>query len=133
MTIRYFEIRTPQRDFTGRIGPVSFADGVARVQFDNARDERGVAVAEELAVSPGRSLVLFAQRRRGYTVTELDADGKPLTAGDEDQAPAAGTPARGATKAEWKAYAIGKGIPEAKAESVTRDQLAEHFLGPKEA
>ncbi|GAA2327501.1 hypothetical protein [Dactylosporangium salmoneum] len=131
MTTHYFEIRTPKADFTGRIGPVAFADGVARVQFDDTRDHNGVSLADEHQISPGRSIVLFAQRRRGYTVTELDANGKPL----EDQADAkeAGPPTRSASKADWKAYAVTHGVPDAEAESATRDQLAEAFLGPKEA
>lgn len=99
MTMRYFEIRSPRADFTGKVGSVSFADGVARVQFDDTRDENGLSVAEEHQVSPGRSAVLFAQRRPGYTVVELGEDGKPLDAErepaadtDEQEKPAAKTP-----------------------------------------
>jgi hypothetical protein len=83
MTMRYFEIRSPQADFTGKIGPVSFADGRAQVQFDDTRDERGMSVADELQVSPGRSLVAFARRREGYVVIELDERGQPLDVEDD--------------------------------------------------
>lgn len=89
MTMKFFEIRAPRADFTGRIGGLSFADGTARVQFDDTRDENGLSVTEEHHVNPGRSLVLFAQRRRGYTVTELNERGKPIAEAepDEDEEP----------------------------------------------
>lgn len=97
MGMKYFEVRTPRADFTGKIGGLSFADGVARVQFDDTRDDEGLAVSEEHQVNPGRSLVLFAQRRAGYVVVELGEDGKPLDAerepaADEQEKPAAKTP-----------------------------------------
>ena len=82
MSIRYFEIRAPRADFTGRVGGISFADGVARVSFDDTREDDGECLADEHGVQVGRSAVLFAQRRTGYTVVETDASGKPL---DHDQ------------------------------------------------
>lgn len=90
MNMRYFTITSPRSDFTGKIGGASFADGVARVSFDDARDDRGVAVGEELQVSTGRSMVLFAKRHqgRGYTVTETDAAGVPLPTAEEVEAAA---------------------------------------------
>ncbi|MGW4467478.1 hypothetical protein [Micromonospora sp. NPDC004704] len=127
MKIRYFEIRSPRPDFTGRIGGVSFADGVARVSFDDERDG-GLAVADEHRVQVGRSAVLFAQRRPGYTVTEVDQAGNPLPTEDT---PA--KPSRSASKADWRAYAIEQGMPEADAEATTRDDLAVKYLGPKES
>ncbi|KMS72301.1 hypothetical protein ACZ91_64860, partial [Streptomyces regensis] len=36
-------------------------------------------------------------------------------------------PARSASKADWVRYAVGSGMPEADAEAMTRDQLAEHY------
>lgn len=145
MKIRYFEIRAPRPDFTGKIGGVSFADGVAHVSFDDERDDDGRALGDEHRVQVGRSAVLFAQRR-GYKVTEvkgptttpaavpdtrdariaeLEAKLAALTAGE--------TPNRAASKADWKAHAIKQGMPEAEAEAMTRDALAEKYLGPKEA
>lgn len=90
MNMRYFTLTCPDVDFTGKIGGVSYADGKARVSFDDERDERGVAVAEELQVSTGRSAVLFARRHaaRGYTVTETDAAGVPLPTVEETEAAA---------------------------------------------
>lgn len=144
MKIRYFEIRSPRADFTGKIGGVSFADGVAHVSFDDERVD-GKAVGDEHRVQVGRSAVLFAQRR-GYTVTEvegptttpaavpdtrdariaeLEAKLAAITAGDQ--------PNRAASKADWKAYATKQGMPDAEAEAMTRDALAEKYLGPKEA
>lgn len=90
MKMRYFTITSPRADFTGKVGGMSFADGVARVSFDDERDERGVSVGEELQVSTGRSAVLFAKRHaaRGYTVTETDAAGVPLPSAEEAEAAA---------------------------------------------
>ncbi|MFI6909886.1 hypothetical protein ACIBKY_52100 [Nonomuraea sp. NPDC050394] len=76
--MRYFEIHSPRPDFTGRVGAISFADGVARVSFDDARDESGECEADYPMVQTGRSAVLFAQRRPGYQVVEVDASGQPL-------------------------------------------------------
>ncbi|MEV6800521.1 hypothetical protein AB0M91_19570 [Micromonospora rifamycinica] len=94
MDIRYFEIRSPRPDFTGRIGAVSFADGVARVSFDDDRDAAGMAVADEHRVQVGRSAVLFAQRRPGYQVTEVDSAGNLLN----DSNPTADTGAMAPTR-----------------------------------
>jgi hypothetical protein len=90
--IRYFEIRSPRADFTGKVGAISFADGVARVSFDDTRTD-GVCLADEHAVQVGRSAVLFAQRRPGYTVTETDAAGQPLPE-PEDKPKARRTPTK---------------------------------------
>lgn len=133
MKIRYFEIRSPRPDFTGKVGGVSFADGVARVSFDDERNDTGQAIGDEHQVQVGRSAVLFAQRRRGYTVTETDATGKPVDKTQPEPTDEPKTPTRGDSKATWKAYATSQGMPEADAEAMTRDQLAERYLGPKEA
>lgn len=91
MSMRYFEIRAPRADFTGRVGAVSFADGVARVSFDDTRTD-GVCMADEHAVQTGRSAVLFAQRRPGYTVVETDELGRPLP--EVEEKPKRRTPAK---------------------------------------
>ncbi|MFG2059670.1 hypothetical protein ACGFI9_37230 [Micromonospora sp. NPDC048930] len=41
------------------------------------------------------------------------------------------TPSRSASKADWLKHAVENGMTEADAEALTRDQLAEKFLGPK--
>lgn len=106
MSTRYFEIKSPRADFTGRVGAVSFADGVARVSFDDTRDDDGRVVSDEHQVSVGRSAVMFAKRRKGYVVTEVDAAGKPLPAQEEVDAKAKAktdADAEKAAKAEAKA------------------------------
>ncbi|MFI7547213.1 hypothetical protein [Actinoplanes sp. NPDC049599] len=140
MTIRFFQIRSPRPDFTGRIGSVSFADGLARVSFDDARDDDGLAKADEHQVQVGRSAVLFAQRRPGYVVTEVDAAGNPIEPAGElsfgfAPSPAGDMPTRSASKADWLAYATSPagGMTADAADALTRDQLAEKFLGPKES
>lgn len=126
-TMHYFEIRAPRADFTGRIGGLSFADGIARVQFDDERDDRGLAVSEEHQVNPGRSLVLFAQRRKGYTVVELGADGKPLSDGETAESGRLDMPAANGSTASWRAYAIQEGLDPAEAEKLDRPKLVERY------
>lgn len=125
---RYFEIRTPQADFTGKIGGVAFADGKTRVQFDDTRTESpgkdkhgkvlsGRVVSDEAGVSPGRSIVMFAKRKPGYIVTELDANGSPLTDELTKPAPTAGVTA-------WRAYVAAAGILSAdEAAKQPKDEL----------
>ncbi|MEU3162903.1 hypothetical protein [Streptosporangium sp. NPDC006930] len=97
MTMRYFEIRSPRADFTGKVGAVAFADGVARVSFDDTRTD-GECLADENGVQVGRSAVLFAQRRPGYTVTETDELGRPLP--EPEEKPKRRTPAKQQTPAK---------------------------------
>lgn len=149
MSMRYFEIRSPRADFTGRVGGVSFADGVARVSFDDERDDDGMSVRDEHGAQVGRAAVLFAQRRRGYTATEVDAAGEPLTDKDEAKDEArvkpsgqragvrrdglpVGAPKADADEAAWRKYVYDQA---AKAndpglaqwsESASRDELIAH-------
>ncbi|MFB4276047.1 hypothetical protein ACBJ59_12185 [Nonomuraea sp. MTCD27] len=96
--LRYFEISAPRDDFTGKVGAaMSFADGRARVSFDDERDEHGDCPADYPLVQAGRSAVQFAQRRPGYTVTETDELGRPLSEPEEKpkrRAPAKQTPVK---------------------------------------
>ncbi|MEV6297844.1 hypothetical protein AB0M02_00390 [Actinoplanes sp. NPDC051861] len=140
--MRYFKIYTPDPTYTGRIGSVSFADGEARVSFDDTRNADGICLADEHQVQVGRSAVLFA-RRRGYRLVETDEAGKPLPDESDEQPkrpafePLPGSPSRAASKADWVTFATD-GAPEGlrlskeQAEALIRDQLAEKYLGPKE-
>lgn len=137
MTTRYFEIRTPQSQFTGRIGGIAFADGRARVQFDDTRtesvgkDKRGRAlpgrvVSDEAQVSPGRSIVMFAKRKPGYIVTELDANGDPIGTdeGGADSAEVPVKPGPDAGVSAWRKYVAAAGIISAdEAAKQPKDQL----------
>lgn len=80
MSVRYFDIRAPRPDFTEKIGNIQFVDSVARVSFDDTRDENGQCLADEHSVQLGRSAIRFAQRNegRGYLLIETDEHGKPL-------------------------------------------------------
>lgn len=73
--IRHFEIRTPRADYDGTIAGARFLDGRTRVKYDDDPDMVGHETASH-------SLVLYARRKAGYTVTELDAQGQPLTEAD---------------------------------------------------
>ena len=109
-------MRTP---FDGKSVGVQFAEGVAEIDGET----QSAALA-------------YFERHDGYAVERLD--------GDQDPAPAAGAPeepkvpARGDTKAAWVKYVTSeaageKRLADADAQAMTRDQLAEHVLGPKEA
>ncbi|GHH67588.1 hypothetical protein GCM10017673_14840 [Streptosporangium violaceochromogenes] len=99
MSIRYFEIRSPRADFTGVVGAVAFADGRARVSFDDERDGAGGrCLADEPSVQVGRSAVLFAQRRPGYVVIETDVAGQPLDTSEPDKPTRTGATPKGAGK-----------------------------------
>lgn len=47
----------------------------------------------------------------------------------EEPAPAAGPPAKSATKGEWVAYAVSQGADEAEAEKTTKDELISAYGG----
>lgn len=147
--MRYFEIRAPRADFTGLLGTTAFANGVARVAFDDTRDDDGRLLTDD--VPPGRSAVQFARRRRGYTVTEIDAGGNPLTAAAAAAAaavdgavvptaesalktpdPAVPPPAANASTEDWRAWAVNHGgMPQDQAANLSRDQLSAHFTPQK--
>lgn len=105
-----YKVTAPaEEEFTGIVAGVAFAKSVAEV------DDKEQAAA----------LAYF--RRRGYKVEKA---GAASTAAKDD----GGAPARSASKADWVAYATSTegGMAEAEAEGMTRDQLADKFLGPKE-
>ncbi len=101
---------------------VPFVEGVA--QIDPKIDEQR------------RALAYF--RKAGYTVDDQPA-AEPEPPAEEKQVfePVPGAPGRGASKADWKTFATdgapeGLRLTEEQAEALTRDQLAEKYLGPKE-
>lgn len=95
-------ITAPNEEFTGKVGAVQFVDGVAET--------------DDLAV------INYCEGA-GYKVEA--AGGK-----DEDGGKA---PSRSSSKADWVAYATSPevGMAQAEAEGMTRDQLADKFIGPK--
>lgn len=121
---RYFTIKSPDPSFTGRVGAVSFADGVARVSFDDTRDEDGRSVAEEHQVHVGRSAVMFARRRKGYEVIETDMAGVPLSVLAEQEAEAK-------AKGEQEAEAAKKAAEDAAADAAAKKAAAAAKGGAK--
>ncbi|MEU7962370.1 hypothetical protein AB0D09_02705 [Streptomyces sp. NPDC049097] len=73
----------------------------------------------------------------GYRITETSPADEP---GDQDPPVGGGgegsgsgpedvkPPARSASKADWKAYAIAQGVTEDEADKATRDELAARYL-----
>jgi hypothetical protein len=115
-----FKVTAPTPDFTGEVAGVAFAKSVATVDSGTGQCRRAVAYF----------------RRKGYQVEPVSAeqpDPEPHPVVDVQQA---SPPARSASKADWVAYATsdagGKRFAVEDAEKLTRDQLAEKYLGPKE-
>ncbi len=114
---------TAQTPISGKVVGVAFVDGVATV------DE-----------AAHRAAVAYFRRRGGYVVQVVD-EPQASTPAEADESgvgggqPPAGAPTRGASKADWVKFATAseQGMTEADAEAMTRDQLAEKYLGPKEA
>ena len=61
-------------------------------------------------------------------VKELLAE-KHIEVTEAESTPAGGdgVPSKSASKAEWVAYAVSQGVPEAEAEAATRDELVARF------
>jgi hypothetical protein len=82
-------------------GPVKFQDGSAE-----ATEEQAESVAEIAAAY-------------GITVKEAEVE--------ETEPDEVVRPAKSASKADWKAYAISQGLDEADADAATRDELAARY------
>lgn len=116
-----FRITAPVPGFCGEVAGMDFVDGVAEGE-------------------PTQSALSYF-RRRGYRVVEGDAQQPdPSPEGDiqgDIQGDAEGDvgggdragkmPARSASKAAWRAYAVARGMSPDDADAATRDQLAELF------
>jgi hypothetical protein len=110
--------------------PVSEAEANARALMRLGGALRVVEVvyteAELAARRRGRARPADAAERAGITAA---APASTATAA----APASGPvvlgpkPAAHGTKADWKAYAIAQGMPEAEADGMTRDQLIHEY------
>jgi hypothetical protein len=116
------KITTPTPGYTGKVAGIAFADGTATIDDSNDAHRRALAYF----------------RRKGYRVEEVKAEEPaPEPAADEKPPSAAGVPTRGSSKADWLTYVTSEAAGEKRlsveeAEAKTRDQLAEHVLGPKE-
>lgn len=98
---------------------------------------KGVAQVNPGVDEQRRALAYF--RKAGYAVDDEPADTEEAPVVEEKPLfePLPGSPGRGASKADWKTFATtgapeGLRLTEEQAEALTRDQLAEKYLGPKE-
>lgn len=105
MTIRY-RVSTPMPGHTEVIGNCAFGNGTY--------------VGE---VEPG-PLAYF--RAAGYTVEEL---AEPVEVVEEGPAP---LPAKSASKADWVAAAVARGMEESQAEKATKEQLIDLLNTPND-
>ncbi|WP_320069609.1 hypothetical protein [Micromonospora sp. RTGN7] len=104
------KITTPVEGFNGIVAGVHFRDGQGQTDDDGA--------------------VAYFRRHR-YGVEPIDQP----TVNPEASPEQPERPARGDSKAKWATYAVSPdgGMTADAAEALTRDQLAEKYLGPKEA
>jgi hypothetical protein len=93
-----YKVTTPADKHTGQVGKVHFADGMATVDADEH--------AAELAYF----------RQAGYLVEPVEAP-----AG----APEPQRPAGNASKDEWVAFAVARGMPEDQAKAANKADLIE--------
>lgn len=108
-------VTAPTPEYTGLVAGVAFAAGRATVDDS----------------SPGVRRALGYFRRRGYRVEPAPV---AVSAEQPDPEPVDPLPpARSASKTDWVRYAVSQGMTDADADAMTRDQLAEAYLGPKEA
>lgn len=102
-----YRVRTPVPDYTGTVGAVTFAQGVADV------DE-----------SAGAELAYF--RARDYGVEEIAEDAGPTDTDEGDSGPE--MPKKSASTEAWRAYAVEVGeMTEDEAGQMSRDELVEYF------
>jgi hypothetical protein len=83
----------------------------------------GAHVAERVRPTPGsaeaeRYAALAADPASGWRCTEPDTEPEPVVLE---------RPAKSASKADWKAYAVQEGMDEAEADKATRDELAAKY------
>jgi hypothetical protein len=137
-----WRITTPTPGFTGISAGVNFTDGVAEIEGPEPleRVPEGVTLTreqraerDEIGQDPAyRRLAYF--RSAGYGVEQLDTDrdeAEPDAPEDDRK------PTRSSSKADWLKYVTSeaagdKRLDEDDAQAKTRDDLAEHVLGPKE-
>ncbi|MEC3977897.1 hypothetical protein [Amycolatopsis sp. H20-H5] len=98
-----YRVSTPVKDFTGVVGGCAFAQGVYS--------------------GPVESGPLGYFNQAGYTVEQLDT--APEVSGEAELAP---LPAKSASKGEWTAAAVARGLAEADADKLTRDELVARYL-----
>jgi hypothetical protein len=119
--MKTYTVKSPVLDFTGVVAGVALVQG----------SYEGPLSLSALAYFQGA----------GYSVVpdeDLAAEPEPAEEPKPPFDPLPGSPARGASKADWKSFAVngapeGLRLTEEQAEALTRDQLAEKYLGPKEA
>lgn len=94
-----YKVTAPNRDFTGERGGVAFAKGEATIDEQHAAE-----------------LAYF--RSAGYAVEEQpEAGGEPV----------AELPVESASKADWVAAAVARGMDQADADKATKQQLIEQL------
>jgi hypothetical protein len=105
--VAQFLVTTPIAGYTGEVGKVHFADGVALI--DDETDAATLAYC----------------RAAGYTV---EASDDPEPDGDEPDGDDAEQPKKSASTEAWRAWAVEHGGLEAdEAATLSRDQLVERF------
>lgn len=106
------KVTAPVAGYTGKVGIVAFADGVAELDSEVHAHQRALAYF----------------RRRGYTVEEINPAAVADAPVDPDAAPE--MPKRSGTTEAWRAWAThpkGGGMTADEAATKSRDELVAQF------
>ncbi|GIE29970.1 hypothetical protein Ait01nite_030150 [Actinoplanes italicus] len=119
--MRTYTVTAPVPDYTGEVAGVPLVRGIYE----------GPLTASALAYFQGAGYSVIPDEDEDLAVEPAHSEEPPPFD------PPPGAPSRGASKADWKAFAMndapeGLRLTEEQAEALTRDQLAEKFLGKKE-
>lgn len=110
-----YRVTTPVAGYSGSVGSVQFVNGTANV--DDATH------AAELAYC----------RARGYDVAALAPDDEQQPHEADREHLEVEAPKRSASTDTWRTYAVEHGgMTVEQAADLSRDQLADHYLGQKE-
>ena len=136
--MRTYKVTTPTAGYNGEVGGVYFVNGAAVVEApaplaplpysddeDGQLTRRQLTEREEIGQHPGyRAMSYF--RQAGYGVEDItpDTEAAPDDA-DADSTPI--VPSKSASTEVWRAFAKQAGMPVEQADSLTRDQLVEHY------
>lgn len=113
-------VRTPVAGYNGDVGNIHFKDGQALV------DEE----AQEINYLRGAGYI-FTDPAAGEPAADEPVDETPVEADVDGDGVVDELPKKTAVVAEWRAFAVAHGMPQADADAMSKDALINHYT-PKE-